>query len=66
MYALEQQIFNAVSAGERVNLSVIPVYQGNNLIPLGVTIRGEGSNGLYIYQTVLNRVTNGSVPISRR
>ncbi len=55
MSMIEASVRNAVEGGEVVNYSVVPIYEGNNLIPNGIAIRAQGSGGLNIYQTILNR-----------
>ena len=41
--------------GQIMNYKVTPIYQANNLIPSGITVQAQGSGGLNIYQTILNR-----------
>ena len=55
MSSVEGSVRKAVEAGEVVRYSVKPIYEGNTLIPSGVTIKAEGDKGFYIYQTILNR-----------
>ena len=55
MSSVEGSVRKAVEAGEVVQYSVKPIYEGNTLIPSGVTIKAEGDKGFYIYQTILNR-----------
>ena len=54
MSSVEGSVRKAVEAGEVVQYSVKPIYEGNTLIPSGVTIKAEGDKGFYIYQTILN------------
>ena len=55
MSSVEGSVRKAVEAGEVVQYSVKPIYEGNTLIPSGVTVKAEGDKGFYIYQTILNR-----------
>lgn len=55
MSGIEGQVRAAVQAGQTVNYSVVPIYQGGNAIPSGVTIMGQGSGGFNVGVTVLNR-----------
>lgn len=55
MSSVEGSVRKAVEAGEVVQYSVKPIYEGNTLIPSGVTIKAVGDKGFYIYQTILNR-----------
>lgn len=55
MSSVEGSGRKAVEAGEVVQYSVKPIYEGNTLIASGVTINAEGDKGFYIYQTILNR-----------
>ena len=54
-HPVEGSVRKAVEAGEVVQYSVKPIYEGNTLIPSGVTVKAEGDKGFYIYQTILNR-----------
>lgn len=55
MSNIEGQIRAAVENGQVVTYSVTPIYNGNYLVPRGITIKATGSEGLNIYQTILNR-----------
>lgn len=55
MRDFETSIRKAVDAGEVIRYQSIPVYQGDNLIPSGVTMRARGVNGFQLDATVLNR-----------
>ena len=55
MSSIEANVRRAVDGGQIVNYNVTPIYEGNNLIPCGITIQAQGSGGLNIYQTLLNR-----------
>lgn len=48
MSSVEGSVRKAVEAGEVVRYSVKPIYEGNTLIPSGVTIKAEGDKGFYI------------------
>lgn len=54
MSSIEANVRKAVEGGQIVNYKVTPIYNGNNLIPRGITIRATGDDGFYIYQTILN------------
>lgn len=55
MSSVEAKVRRAVEGGQFVNYKVTPIYEGNSLIPRGITIQAQGSGGLNIYQTILNR-----------
>jgi hypothetical protein len=55
MRGFEQQVANAVRAGQTVRYEVVPIYRGSELIPRGVTLRATGDGGLRLHVTVLNR-----------
>lgn len=55
MSSIEGQVRVAVEAGQTVNYSAVPVYQGVNAIPSGITIIGQGSGGFSTAVTILNR-----------
>jgi len=55
MSGFEGQVRAAVQSGQTVNYSVVPVYQGVNAIPRGITIIGNGSGGFNLSVTVLNK-----------
>ena len=54
MSSIEANVRKAVEGGQIVNYKVTPIYNGNNLIPRGITIQATGDDGFYIYQTILN------------
>ena len=54
MSYIEANVRKAVEGGQIVNYNVTPIYNGNNLIPRGITIQATGDDGFYIYQTILN------------
>jgi hypothetical protein len=54
MRGFEGQAYNAVRAGETVNYSSTPVYNGTNVVPRGITLIGQGSKGFQLGVTVLN------------
>ena len=56
MRGFESQVRSAVEAGEMVQYSATPIYQGSNLVPKGVTLIGNGSNGFNLGVTVLNPI----------
>jgi hypothetical protein len=55
MRGFEQQVANAVRAGQTVRYEVVPIYRGSELIPRGVTLRATGDGGLRLHVTVLNK-----------
>lgn len=60
MRAVEREVRLAVEGGQKVRYSVTPIYSETpigpaNPYPLGVTIRANGSGGLNINQTIVNR-----------
>lgn len=54
MSSIEANVRKAVEGGQFVNYKVTPIYNGNNLIPRGITIQATGDDGFYIYQKILN------------
>jgi hypothetical protein len=54
MRGFENQVRNAVEGGQIVHYSAIPVYNGTNLAPRGVTLSGRGSGGFAVDVTILN------------
>jgi hypothetical protein len=54
MRDFETEVRQAVEGGQTVNYSVTPVYNGNNLIPRGLTIQASGSDGYNLGVTILN------------
>ena len=55
MSSIEANVRKAVEGGQIVKYRVKPIYEGNNLIPSGITIQAQGNDGFNIYQTILNR-----------
>ena len=53
---LEQQVANAVRAGETVQYTVQPIYRGAELIPRAFTLRATGSGGFRLHVSILNKV----------
>jgi len=56
MRGFENQTAAAVRSGQTVNYSSVPIYQGANQIPRGITITGSGSGGFQLGVTVLNPI----------
>uniref|UniRef100_UPI0018CA445B DNA/RNA non-specific endonuclease n=1 Tax=Cupriavidus sp. WS TaxID=1312922 RepID=UPI0018CA445B len=56
MRGYESQVRAAVESGQTVEYHVTPVYKGNNLIPRGVTLSGQGNDGFHIGVSVLNPI----------
>lgn len=54
MRGFENQIRAAVEGGQVFQGSFVPVYLGNNLIPRGITIIGQGSGDFKIGVSILN------------
>ena len=54
MSRLEAAVKRAVQAGESVEYTVTPIYNGNNAIPRAVTITAKGSRGLDIQVSIIN------------
>ncbi|MEJ8653326.1 DNA/RNA non-specific endonuclease [Streptomyces sp. MS1.AVA.3] len=64
MARLEGQIRRAAEGGEAIQYTVKPIYDGNNLVPRGVTLEAHGPNGFRFHSrdgsefnsiTLLNR-----------
>jgi hypothetical protein len=56
MRGFENQVRTVVEGGQSVNYSVTPIYNGNNLVPRGITIFGTGSDGFNLGVSVLNPI----------
>jgi hypothetical protein len=54
MRGFENSVRAAVEGGQTVNYSSTPIYNGSNLVPRGVTLKGVGSGGFDMHVTVLN------------
>jgi len=54
MRDVETAVRNTVDNGQVVNYSSTPIYNGPNLVPRGITIQAQGSEGFHINLTVLN------------
>lgn len=55
MSILEGQVRDAVESGQTVIYTATPIYQGDNLVPSGITISAKGSGGFNLSVTVINR-----------
>ena len=55
MSSFEYEVLSAVRGGQTVDYWSLPVYEGTNPIPLGVTLRAESNGPVGFYVTVLNR-----------
>ncbi|OAB34383.1 DNA/RNA non-specific endonuclease [Paenibacillus glacialis] len=55
MRGFETSVRNAVDAGEIVRYQSIPIYKGDNLTPIGVTLKARGIDGFSMDVTILNR-----------
>jgi hypothetical protein len=56
MRGFEYQVRAAVQGGQVVRYSSVPIYNDTNLVPQGITLTAEGSNGFRLNVTVLNPV----------
>jgi DNA/RNA non-specific endonuclease len=54
MRDFEQEVYDAVEAGQTVKYSVQPIYRGTEGIPRAVTLRATGSGGFNLRVTILN------------
>jgi hypothetical protein len=54
MRDIETSVRQAVDNGQVVNYSSTPIYDGSRLVPQGITIQAEGSEGFDLGVTVLN------------
>lgn len=54
MWHFERKVRDAVLNGETVNYRVVPIYTGNNPIPIGITIAGRGSGGFHLDVSIHN------------
>jgi RHS repeat-associated protein len=55
MSGFEADIRAAVEAGDTVSYKVTPIYRGNELMPIGITLEAKGIKGFSLQTTVLNR-----------
>jgi len=54
MSGFETKVRNAVEDGQPVEYSVTPNYEGDNLVPRGVTLSARGDSGFQLDVTILN------------
>lgn len=55
MRGFENEVAAAVRGGQTVDYWAIPVYQGDSLIPVGVTLWARGSQGFDLGVTIINK-----------
>ncbi len=55
MRDFETSVRKAALQGEVINYIVTPIYDGNDLIPKGITMEATGTNGFNLYITILNK-----------
>ncbi len=55
MRGFENQVRAALDAGQVVNYGATPIYRGTGLMPVGITLRAQGSGGLDFFVSILNR-----------
>ncbi|BAU27216.1 uncharacterized protein DUF4280 [Aneurinibacillus soli] len=55
MRDFESSVRAAVEKGGVVRYQSIPVYEGNNLVPTGVTLKARGTDGFSLDVTIINR-----------
>lgn len=55
MRDFESSVRLAVERGEVIRYQAIPVYNGNNLMPSGVTLKARGINGFSLDVTIVNK-----------
>lgn len=51
----ETSVRTVVENGEAVNYKVTPIYKGDDLVPMGITIQAKGTGDFSLYVTILNR-----------
>ena len=54
MRHFETQVRDAVDDGQVVNFRAIPIYDGNNSVPVGVTMTARGSGGFDLDVSIQN------------
>jgi len=54
MRAVEPRVRRAVEAGEVVEYSVVPIYEGTNPIPKEIRIRAVGDKSFDLTETIPN------------
>ncbi|MGM2820302.1 DNA/RNA non-specific endonuclease [Bacillus cereus group sp. Bce001] len=55
MRDFESSVRAAVEKGEVVRYQSIPIYEGNNLMPKGVTLKARGTNDFSLDVTIINK-----------
>ncbi|MEU7730182.1 SpvB/TcaC N-terminal domain-containing protein [Streptomyces sp. NPDC040724] len=54
MVKYENAVRAALDAGQSVKYTVVPLYRGSELVPIGVTMRAQPTGGLDTFVTILN------------
>jgi hypothetical protein len=54
MKRVEFMLRDAVRAGETLNISITPIYNGVAGMPRGIQITANGNRGFYMNRTILN------------
>jgi hypothetical protein len=54
MRAYEGKVFKAVDAGEVVQYTSTPIYDGDNLVPYEIQIEAHGNRGFKLFATIPN------------
>lgn len=55
MSGFEAQVRRAVADEQTVDYWAIPVYEGANPIPTGISLRAQGSGGFNLQDFIINR-----------
>ena len=55
MRDFETSVRSAVDRGEDIRYLSIPIYEGNTLMPRGVTLKARRTNGFSLDVTILNK-----------
>ncbi|MCW1929656.1 DNA/RNA non-specific endonuclease, partial [Bhargavaea beijingensis] len=55
MRDFESSVRVAVEKGEVVRYQSIPIYEGNNLIPKGITLKARGTTSFSLAVTIINK-----------
>ncbi|MBW3087113.1 hypothetical protein KEM60_03343 [Austwickia sp. TVS 96-490-7B] len=55
MRSFENLTRKALDAGQVIDYSATPIYVGTNGMPIGITLRAQGSGDLSFHVTILNK-----------
>lgn len=65
MRGIEKEVHRAVSKGENVQYSVVPVYEGTNPVPIRLNISAHGDRGFSLNRPLENPAADVRIPVPR-